>query len=77
MVRRKSSFWVGRNACLKRFVSGPKFNNFLPNVGEIAADQMDFRYLDPFRRYIGDRSLKLFEIAPDFGRFYALPNSRG
>ena len=62
------------------FVCGPKFMVFFSsNVGGVVVDQLLFRIFDLWIRFghIRDQSRKLSEIAPNFGRFFALLNFRG
>jgi len=58
---------------------GPKFTGlFSRNAGEIAVDHIFFPILYIWSGFgdIGDQSRKLSIIAPNFGRFFVLPNFR-
>ena len=47
--------------------------NFSPNRGEVV---VDFRYADPFRRYLRSKS-KVVKNRAEFCKFFALPNFVG
>jgi len=65
--------WVGQYAPLELFDCGPKFTKSLsPNVERVVVDQVFFQmfYTSIHSGDIRDRSRKLSEIAPKFGRFW-------
>jgi len=64
------------------FICGPKLTICSCNVEgavvhKIGAYFSDLRYVDLFRRYSRSKMMKFSEIAPNFGRFFALPKFRG
>ena len=70
--------WVNIRA-YNFFFCGPKFTYFFrPTWKELWLMKYfyDLRYVDQFG-YIRDQSRKLSEIAPNYGRFFALPNFKG